>query len=255
MSTIKVDTITDEAGTGAPDFPQGMTGDGSSLTGLATAAQGALADSAVQPNTSPTFGTISASSLTGVGSIDSTTATAIGNAGVGGAMSLISTTSLNANVGYIDVLFPSGYTNYLINILGLVCPLAMNIGGIQSRLLDTSNNPVTGSNRYGYGATNTAFSNAWKNMGEVGSNTSFYKSNFHIEVMSPRDSSVCTTAKCTPLGSYQNNGTLTISPINMMSYRDPGQHNGLRIFHQNSSYGSSISFSSASNKILLWGIK
>jgi hypothetical protein len=40
MSTIKVDTITDEAGSGAPDFPNGMTGNGSSLTGLATSAQG-----------------------------------------------------------------------------------------------------------------------------------------------------------------------------------------------------------------------
>ena len=34
MSTIKVDAITDEAGTGAPNFPNGMTGDGSALTGL-----------------------------------------------------------------------------------------------------------------------------------------------------------------------------------------------------------------------------
>jgi len=45
MSTIKVDTITDEAGTGAPDFPNGIgvtgtvtatsfAGDGSALTGL-----------------------------------------------------------------------------------------------------------------------------------------------------------------------------------------------------------------------------
>ena len=60
MSTIKVDTITDEAGTCAPDFPQGMTGDGSSLTGLATAAQGALASTALQPNGD-------GSGLTGVG--------------------------------------------------------------------------------------------------------------------------------------------------------------------------------------------
>ena len=32
MSTLRVDTITDEAGTGAPNFPNGMTGDGSGLT-------------------------------------------------------------------------------------------------------------------------------------------------------------------------------------------------------------------------------
>tara|TARA_R110000851_G_scaffold98040_1_gene212445 strand:+ start:811 stop:2022 length:1212 start_codon:yes stop_codon:yes gene_type:complete len=36
MSTIKVDTILDGTGTGAPDFPNGLTGDGSSLTGIDT---------------------------------------------------------------------------------------------------------------------------------------------------------------------------------------------------------------------------
>ena len=33
MSTIKVDTITDEAGSGAPDFPNGMTGADGTFTG------------------------------------------------------------------------------------------------------------------------------------------------------------------------------------------------------------------------------
>lgn len=36
MSSIKVDSITDAAGTGAPAFPNGITGDGSALTGLAS---------------------------------------------------------------------------------------------------------------------------------------------------------------------------------------------------------------------------
>ena len=36
MSTLRVDTITDEAGTGAPNFPNGLTGDGSNLTGIST---------------------------------------------------------------------------------------------------------------------------------------------------------------------------------------------------------------------------
>jgi hypothetical protein len=83
MSTIKVDTITDEAGSGAPDFPNGMTGNGSSLTGLATAAQGALAATALQSSSSLTAanltGTLPAidgSALTGVGA--STTAGAVG---------------------------------------------------------------------------------------------------------------------------------------------------------------------------------
>ena len=36
MSKISVDAITDEAGTGAPDFPNGMTGNGAALTGVLT---------------------------------------------------------------------------------------------------------------------------------------------------------------------------------------------------------------------------
>ena len=49
---------------------------------------GDKADSAVQPNTNPTFGTVSASSLTGVSSIDATTAAAILSAGVGSGVEL-----------------------------------------------------------------------------------------------------------------------------------------------------------------------
>tara|TARA_B110000467_G_scaffold25763_2_gene23164 strand:+ start:1748 stop:2383 length:636 start_codon:yes stop_codon:yes gene_type:complete len=37
MSTIKVDTITDEAGSGAPNFPNGMTGSAASLTAIPAA--------------------------------------------------------------------------------------------------------------------------------------------------------------------------------------------------------------------------
>jgi phage-related tail fiber protein len=34
MSNLRVDTITDEVGSGAPNFPNGLTGDGSQLAGL-----------------------------------------------------------------------------------------------------------------------------------------------------------------------------------------------------------------------------
>jgi hypothetical protein len=39
MSQIKVDQITDEAGTGAPDFPNGIVLDGASLTAVASQAE------------------------------------------------------------------------------------------------------------------------------------------------------------------------------------------------------------------------
>jgi hypothetical protein len=36
MSTLRTDTITNAAGTGAPNFPNGLTGNGSALTGIPT---------------------------------------------------------------------------------------------------------------------------------------------------------------------------------------------------------------------------
>jgi hypothetical protein len=82
---------------------------------FATAAQGTLAASAVQPNTNPTFGTVSASSLTGVGSIDATTASAIGAAGVGGAMKLLSDSTFGAVAGVYQS-FIGNYPRYLIQL-------------------------------------------------------------------------------------------------------------------------------------------
>lgn len=52
MSTLRVDTITDEAGTGAPNFPNGMTGDGSALTGITSTPASTVIY--VAQNTAPT---------------------------------------------------------------------------------------------------------------------------------------------------------------------------------------------------------
>ena len=89
MSTIKVDAITDELGTGSPDFPNGITVNGSPLTGLATAAQGALADSAVQPtdslasaNLTGALPAIDGSSLTGISSAPTTAQVLTATAGL-----------------------------------------------------------------------------------------------------------------------------------------------------------------------------
>ena len=52
MSNIRVDSITDEVGTGAPNFPNGLTGDGSGLTGVVAVPSGAVIY--VAQNTAPT---------------------------------------------------------------------------------------------------------------------------------------------------------------------------------------------------------
>ena len=95
MSTIKVDTITDEAGTGAPNFPNGMTGSGVNLTGIATAAQGALAATALQSSSSlpaanltGNLPAIDGSALTGVDA--STTAGDVGTYAMAGGLTFTS---------------------------------------------------------------------------------------------------------------------------------------------------------------------
>jgi len=50
MSTIRVDTITDEAGTGAPNFPNGLTGDASGLSGLPSEASQLLLNRPLESN-------------------------------------------------------------------------------------------------------------------------------------------------------------------------------------------------------------
>ena len=57
--------------------------------------------------------------LTNIASVDATTATAIGNAGVGGATALISSGQITSTISYIDFTFSSSYTNYELYFTGL----------------------------------------------------------------------------------------------------------------------------------------
>jgi len=74
MSTIKVDTITDEAGSGAPDFPNGMTGSAASLTaipaaqltGTLPALDGSALTNLTSANLTGALPAIDGSALTGV---------------------------------------------------------------------------------------------------------------------------------------------------------------------------------------------
>ncbi len=95
MSTIKVDTITDETGTGAPNFPNGASG-------VATTAQGALADSAIQPGDS-----LAAGDLTGtLPALDGSALTSISAANLTGTLPAIdgsALTGVGASTTYGDV--------------------------------------------------------------------------------------------------------------------------------------------------------
>jgi hypothetical protein len=111
MSTIKVDTITDEAGSGAPDFPNGMTGNGSSLTGLATAAQGALAATALQSSSS-----LEAANLTGtLPAIDGSALTSLTAATLTGTLPAVDGSALTG-VGSTDYKAVGTYVIAYVNM-------------------------------------------------------------------------------------------------------------------------------------------
>jgi hypothetical protein len=133
MSTIKVDTITDEAGSGAPDFPNGMTGNGSSLTGLATEAQGALAATALQP------------ALAGVTSVDATTVAALGAAGVGGATSVITDRTYFSSVSAVTLSLDSEYDVICIDLYDVKHSNTSMDLYFNMRLGDGNSTTITGS--------------------------------------------------------------------------------------------------------------
>ena len=82
-----------------------LTGNGSGITGVATAAQGTLADSAVQPNDSPTFGVVTATSYAGDGSaltgipLPPSQTTAVWEAGTDTTESVVSAAKVAAAIG------------------------------------------------------------------------------------------------------------------------------------------------------------
>lgn len=142
MSTIKVDTITDEAGSGAPDFPNGMTGNGSALTGIATAAQGTLADTALQAASS-----LTAANLTGaLPAIDGSALTGVGGSTTTGDVGTYA--YLIATTGNIGVTPATSYA------------------GSGLRYAAQSTNSITSSSGYNVGHTySSGPSGTWRAMG------------------------------------------------------------------------------------------
>ena len=59
-------------------------------------------------------GTVNADALTGIGSIDATTATAIGAAGVGGAVTFLGKTNITSTAAFIQVPLASGYKGHIV---------------------------------------------------------------------------------------------------------------------------------------------
>ncbi len=109
MSILRADSIRDRAGTGAPDFPNGLTGN---LTGTATTAT-TLSGT---PNIS--VGTVGCGNVTSTGDVTGVNATFSGNLTVQGTTTTIDTAVtdvdslvVDGNVG-IGTTIPNNYNNY-----------------------------------------------------------------------------------------------------------------------------------------------
>ena len=97
MSILRADSIRDRAGTGAPDFPNGLTGN---ITGTATVATNAQGITGT-PNI--TVGTVGCGNVTSSGNISATDATFSGNLTVNGT-----TTTIDTAVTAVDSLAVEG---------------------------------------------------------------------------------------------------------------------------------------------------
>ncbi len=97
MSILRADSIRDRAGTGAPDFPNGLTG---TLTGTATTA------TALSGTPNITVGTVGCGNVTSSGNISATDATFSGNLTVNGT-----TTTIDTAVTSVDSLAVDGLTS------------------------------------------------------------------------------------------------------------------------------------------------
>ena len=117
MSILRADSIRDRAGTGAPDFPNGLTGN---LTGTATTATTATSATTATTATNAqgltgtpniTVGTIGCGNVTSTGDVNGVNATFSGNLTVNGTTTTIDTAVTSVDSLAVDGAVGIGTTN------------------------------------------------------------------------------------------------------------------------------------------------
>ena len=121
MSILRADSIRDRAGTGAPDFPNGLTGNLTGTASTATLANTATVATNAQGLTGTpniTVGTVGCGNVTSTGDVTGVNATFSGNLTVQGTTTTIDTAVtdvdslvVEGNVG-IGTAIPNNYNNY-----------------------------------------------------------------------------------------------------------------------------------------------
>ena len=185
--------------------------------------------------------------LQNVASVDATTVAAMGAAGVGGAMSLISTTAISANVTTLDVTFPPGYKEYIVEFpriygtTGNVYPLIV-------RHLDGSGNVIAANDSYATKAA--AISSSKENRIYLGQyfyngDVNTFSSRMHF-FNDPRNANTVT------MGWFMSTGyeEAFAYAFNAMTYS--GATNGIRLLQN---WAADVQISSLSHDYRIWGMK
>jgi hypothetical protein len=188
--------------------------------------------------------------LTNIASVDATTAAAIGAAGVGGGWSLISETAITSSVHYIDVTFPSGYLEYIVEFPRLFGATTSTFQPLL-QLFNASGSLVT---------TYQGYRSATKgNVDAVGSDyhallATFYSGSTNTAALklhffnNPRSGNTRTMAN-----TYANAGPAGEMQNGRFSMKDHGANNGMRLYSQWGTGSGPIT--SASHDYKIWGIK
>lgn len=153
--------------------------------------------------------------LTNITSVDSTTVTALSNAGVGGGggWELLQNTDITSDISYIEYNFPTGYSEFrfILNRMKTVQTGQYQYDTLVARLKNSSGTLMTSTEEYFYLTSNntqmTAYS-YWSGMGVIGnSNSSAYNDpaqTMVIDVIAPRRSDINTTFRSQAVGYWAN---------------------------------------------------
>ena len=195
--------------------------------------------------------------LSNIASVDATTVAAMGAAGVGGGASeLLVDQTITSNVNYIQINFTSGYTRFIIQLNGIVG--AYNSpAGMEARMTNGSNTILTSNDEYWY----NNFSNSnrenrearFRYLGELSSSTT-RNYNAFLDIQDPLNTTTNTNLHIIAYGVYHTDGLPYPAAKNMVMETKQA-NNGIRFFHQDSSYGANTSFSSNSVGYRMWGFK
>ncbi len=191
--------------------------------------------------------------LQNVASVDATTATAIGAAGVGGSLEHLSTTNITSDVAYIEYTFPSGYSGFRFTLNSWTT--ATSNGDTRTllvRFTDGSNNLITD---YEYAQCNwntitPQQNNTIEGPKVSGSVTPSYGKVIFFDVMFPLQTNINTSFFTYGAGfESRDGGAYTSARTNFGGMKVPEANNKIRFFPD----GDDIDSTSQSYSV--WGIK